>query len=94
MSENEIRLDSSQNLSKFSASGIKIAPLCTLNSLFHQSDGFLQSPLPQSDPFTGWTEKETAFAALNASLTSATMRCTKSLLNESFYEDDDFYDPS
>ena len=26
--------------------------------------------------------------------TCATMRCTKSLLNEGFYEDDDFYDPS
>ena len=26
--------------------------------------------------------------------TCATMRCTKSLLNEGFYEDDDYYDPS
>ena len=41
-----------------------------------------------------YTEEETAFAALNASLTSATMRCSRSLLNEGFYEDDDFHDPS
>ena len=31
-------------------------------------------------------------AALNASLTSASIRCSRSLLNEGFWEDDDFND--
>ena len=47
---------------------------------------------PSPDQFTGWTEEETSVAALNASLTSATIRCSRSLLNEGFWEDDDFND--
>ena len=44
------------------------------------------------DGFSGWTEEETSVAALNASLTSASIRCSRSLLNEGFWEDDDWLD--
>ena len=50
--KDEIGLDSSQNLSKFSISSLKMAlnclPLSTQNLLFLESDDFLQSPFSQN----------------------------------------------